>query len=85
MLEAMATTKLNMLVDVDFNRAVAEESALYWNLADGNLSQLIDYADSLTVEEREALGKSVFDRVSTNFAWYKIVNQYEELFLTENK
>ena len=30
LLEALASTKLNLLLDVGFNREVAEEGALYW-------------------------------------------------------
>ena len=45
LLEALAQTDLNLIYNVDFNHQVAQETALYWNKEDGNLSQLIDSVD----------------------------------------
>ena len=42
LLEALGSTKLNLLLDVGFNREVAEDAALYWTKEDGNLAALID-------------------------------------------
>ena len=52
LLEALGSTRLNLLLDVGFNREVAEDAAIYWNKEDGNLAGLIDCADSFSEEER---------------------------------
>lgn len=47
MIEALGSTDLNLLVDVVFNREVAEDCALYWSRDDGDLAKLIDQADEI--------------------------------------
>lgn len=47
LIEALGSTDLNLLVDVGFNREVAEESALYWGREPGELAKLIDRADEM--------------------------------------
>ena len=51
LLEALGSTKLNLLLDVGFNREVAEDAAIYWTKEDGNLAQLINDADLM--EEKD--------------------------------
>lgn len=53
LLEALSTTKLNLLLDVGFNKEVGEEPALYWNKENGNLATLIQKADTMDEAERE--------------------------------
>ena len=45
LLEALAQTDLNLIYNVDFNHQVAQETALYWNKEDGNLSKLMIHVD----------------------------------------
>ena len=47
LIEALGSTDLNLLVDVGFNKEVAEECALYWNRTEGNLAELINKADQM--------------------------------------
>ncbi len=42
LIEALGSTDLNLLVDVGFNKEVAEDCALYWSRKPGNLAELID-------------------------------------------
>ncbi|WP_203623688.1 beta 1-4 rhamnosyltransferase Cps2T [Lacticaseibacillus sp. 866-1] len=80
LLEAMSATKLNLLIDVGFNRDVAEDSALYWTKAPGNLSQIINQADALAdadIKERAIHARSI---VRTRFTWEKIIREYEASF-----
>ena len=42
LLEALGSTKLNLLLDVGFNREVGQDAALYWMKIDENLSKLMD-------------------------------------------
>ena len=45
LLEALAQTDANLVLDVDFNHQVAQETALYWQKEEGQLAQLIDRVD----------------------------------------
>ena len=57
LLEALGSTDLNLLLDVGFNREVAEDVALYWNKEKGNLAELIDKADGMESEKRAEIGQ----------------------------
>lgn len=80
LLEALAQTDLNLIYNVDFNHQVAQETALYWNKEDGNLSQLIDSVDGRV--SFEDLGNAAKANMKENYTWEKIVGEYEELFLS---
>lgn len=81
LLEALAITNLNILLDVGFNREVGESSALYFNKSEGNLSSLIDKADNLSQEEINKYGNRAKERIRSAYTWKKIVSDYESLFL----
>ena len=49
LLEALATTKLNLLLGVGFNKEVAETAGIYWTKGNGSLSRLIDNTDYLPI------------------------------------
>lgn len=85
LLEALGSTKLNLLIDVEFNREVAQNAALYWKKEEGNLSRLIDKADKMSVEDIEKMGENAKQRILTNYNWDSIVFSYESLFLTISK
>lgn len=81
LLESLASTDLNFLLDVGFNREVAEEGALYWSKEKGVLADLINKSDSFSsefIEEKSNVSKS---RISEFYSWDKIINDYEKLFL----
>lgn len=80
LLEALAQTDLNLIYNVDFNHQVAQETALYWNKEDGNLSKLIDSVDGQV--SFEDLGNAAKANMKENYTWEKIVGEYEELFLS---
>lgn len=79
LIEALATTNLNLLYDVGFNKEVAEDGALYWNLDDYNLSKLINKADNLKSEDIIILSKRAKERIKEEYTWKKIVDEYERL------
>ena len=80
LIEALGSTDLNLLVDVGFNREVAEESALYWVREDGELAKLIDRADEMPADEIRELGQKARKRVAEAYTWEKICGEYEEVF-----
>lgn len=79
LIEALSSTKLNLLIDVPFNREVAEEGALYWEKS-SELSQLINSADSFSFEELDKLSRKAIDRINNNYTWNIICKQYSILF-----
>ena len=82
LIEALGSTDLNLLVDVGFNKEVAEDGALYWNRKKGSLAKLIDKADSMSEDEIKEMGKKAKRRVQENYTWKKISKEYEEVFLS---
>lgn len=80
LLEALGSTDLNLLLDVGFNREVAEDSALYWNKKKGNLAALIDYADNLDEAEKNRLGRLSTRRIEDVYSWNSIAEQYKTAF-----
>lgn len=83
LLEALASTRLNLLLDVGFNREVGEDSALYWSKESRNLATLLDKTDTLDADIIEQLDKKSTDRVRDAYSWEKIVEEYEKTFLEE--
>ena len=83
LLESLGSTDLNLLLDVGFNREVAENSAIYWNKEDNNLANLIDRADKMNEKEIANLGKKAKRRISDAYSWKYISDKYKEIFVHE--
>lgn len=81
LIEALGSTDLNLLVDVGFNKEVAEDCALYWNCEEGNLASLIDKVDKMSTSEIIEMGQKAKKRVKEKYTWNKICRQYENTFL----
>ena len=81
LLEALGSTKLNLLLDVGFNREVAENAALYWNKEDRNLASLIEAADEMTEEQILEYGKKAKQRIEDEYSWEYISDRYAKKFL----
>lgn len=79
LLEALATTDLNLLLDVGFNREVGMSGAVYFTKESGNLAKLID--TKFTEKEIKSLSKKAKKRIEDEYTWEKINNSYEMLFL----
>ena len=84
LIEALGSTNLNLLVDVGFNKEVAENCALYWSRKSGNLAKLIDKADQMSSDEIVKMGQKAKKRVAEEYTWNKICGQYEEVFTRNN-
>lgn len=80
LLEALASTKLNLLLDVGFNKEVGRDGAMYWNKDEGNLAKVIEKADNLEKNEIEDIGKKAENRIKTEYSWQKIIKDYEKIF-----
>ena len=81
LLEALGSTKLNLLLNVGFNKEVAEDSAIYWSKKDGDLAKLIDKADQLKPEKIETMERKAKQRIKDAYCWQYICDRYGEEFL----
>jgi rhamnosyltransferase len=81
LLEALGRTKLNLLLNVGFNKEVAEDAAVYWSKKDGSLANLIDKADTVSPEKIEEYGRKAKQRIKDAYSWQFICERYAEEFL----
>lgn len=79
LLEALASTKLNLLLDVGFNKEVAADGALYWKK--GELAGVIDAMDKADIYSYEGMCKKSLDRIKDLYSWKKICTDYEKVFM----
>jgi rhamnosyltransferase len=80
LLEALGSTKLNLLLKVGFNEEVGEDAALYWTKKPGNLASLIDRADQLDQQVLDAYGEKAKKRIQDAYSWPFIADQYRKIF-----
>ena len=80
LLEAMASTKLNLVLDVPFNREVADKSALYWTKEKNNLKEILSLAESLSEEDQRTNGIKAITIIKKKYNWNKISGDYKSLF-----
>lgn len=81
LLEALGSTELNLLLDVGFNREVAEDNAIYWTKEEGNLAELIDKADGFSSEICAEYGKKAKQRIADAYSWQYICDRYKDTFI----
>lgn len=77
LLEALGSTKLNLLLKVGFNEEVAEDSAFYWTKEPGNLAALIDKCEGI---DREEVGRKAKERIRIAYSWEYISGRYAEIW-----
>lgn len=78
LLEALASTKLNLLLDVGFNREVGEDGAIYWKKDE--LARVIEEVEGFDQVAITDLDFKSSQRILSAFTWEKIVSDYEEVF-----
>lgn len=81
LIEALESIDLNLLVNVGFNREVAEDGALYWGTNEGELAELINKSDAMLEEEIKGFGRRAKKRVAEEYTWEKIAGMYERTFI----
>ena len=80
LIEALGSTDLNLLVDVCFNKEVAEDCALYWGRESGSLAALIENADAMCPEQIAEMGVRAKKRVAERYTWERICGMYANVF-----
>ena len=81
LLEALGTTKLNLLFNVGFNQEVGLDSCIYWGKEKNNLKHVIEHVESFDQSYIDELGKNALERVKNAYNWPKIIKEYEDLFI----
>lgn len=81
LLEGLGSTQLNLLLDVGFNKEVAQDAALYWNKEAGNLASLIDTADGMDNRKRAEYSRTAKKRIKDAYSWPFIANEYRRLWI----
>ena len=76
LLEALGSTDLNLLLDVGFNREVAEDAAVYWTKRNGHLAKIIDKADRFDNAEIVEYSKKAKQRIKEAYSWELICKKY---------
>ena len=79
LLEALASTQLNLLLDVGFNREVAEDAALYWDKGRGSLSALIAGIERFDTDLIRRYSMRSSDAIKARYSWNDIACRYEAL------
>ena len=85
LLEALGSTKLNLLLDVGFNREVAEDGAIYWNKEEQNLAKIIVESEKLFFDQIRCYEEKAKQRIREIYNWEIIVDMYEATFLDVEK
>lgn len=82
LLEALGSTELNLLIDVGFNREVAQDAALYWGSGEGELAKMIDQADLMDESLRLEYGSKAKERIKTAYSWKFIGDEYMRVWMS---
>lgn len=80
LLEALASSDLNLLLDVGFNKEVAEDTAVYWNKNPGNLAGIINQVDNFSDSEIASLAKASSTRIADAYSWEYISSLYSNVW-----
>ena len=80
LLEALGSTRLNLLLDVGFNREVGAEAALYWKKDEGKLAVLIDEVDGYDSKKRAEYGLKATERIKSAYSWESIGEKYKRVW-----
>ena len=79
LLEALGSTQLNLLLDVGFNREVAEDGAMYWSKDNGSLSSIISSADQMEIKHLKEFENKAKNRITEKYSWENIRDKYEKI------
>ena len=80
LLEALGSTKLNLLLNVGFNEEVGQDAALYWSKEAGSLAHLIDQADQMSPAQIDEFGQKAKQRIKDAYSWQFIADSYQAIF-----
>ncbi|OJG47082.1 rhamnosyltransferase [Enterococcus hermanniensis] len=82
LLEALASTKVNLLLNVGFNLEVAGDGAYYWEKEE--LHKVINKFENISKKDRAILDNNSLHQVLRYFSWNLIIKSYESLLVGVN-
>ena len=80
LLEALATTKINILYNAIYNVEVGMTSCLYFSRFKNDLVRILDKCeqfDSKMIKKYETLAK---ERIKSAYTWGKVVEEYKKIW-----
>ncbi|MCM3225244.1 beta 1-4 rhamnosyltransferase Cps2T [Terribacillus saccharophilus] len=80
LLEALATTDINIVFDVCFNTEVTGDSAFVFGKKNKRLPQVIEKVELLNKDEINGFSEKAKERIKNKYSWDSIVKEYETLF-----
>ncbi|MBO5622561.1 MAG: DUF1972 domain-containing protein [Butyrivibrio sp.] len=80
LLEAMASTDMNLVFDVSYNREVTEDAAIYWNKRENSMRNVLDMVDIFDETQIAEYGEKSKGRIREYYSWNRIAYKYEYLF-----
>lgn len=80
LLEALATTKLNILFNAVYNVEVGMMSSLYFSKQKGDLKRQIEKCEKFDKKTMEKYEKLALDRIKKEYTWKLVVEEYEKIW-----
>lgn len=80
LLEALATTKLNILYNAIYNVEVGMMSSLYFSKKDGDLKTIIEKCEQMDKKMIEKYEKLALDRIKNLYTWKLVVEEYKKIW-----
>jgi len=80
LLEALSSTNINILYDVDYNKEVGEESCFYFTKEEGSLAKVIQKTEKLSITDQKKYGMLAKQRIKEEYTWDIVVEKYQNLF-----
>lgn len=80
LLEALATTKVNILFNAVYNVEVGMTSCLYFSKKENDLKKIIERADSLEEKMIVKYSKLAKERINEEYTWKIVVDKYKKVW-----
>ena len=80
LLEALYHTKLVIAYNVNFNKDICSDAALYFSLKEGSLTKILNNINNY---QRDELHKKAVEIIKNNHTWDYIVNEYKKVWEDE--
>ena len=80
LLEALATTKINILYNAVYNVEVGMMSSLYFSKQKNDLKKIIERADQLDTKMIKKYEKLAKERIQKDYTWEHVVQEYKKLW-----
>lgn len=80
LLEALASTKLNILYNAVYNVEVGMMSSLYFSKLEGDLVRQIKKCENFTEKEIKKYEKLAQERIKTEYTWKLVVENYKKIW-----